>query len=102
MEARYQSRHLSQSITDFRDRIYLFLPRFVYNANVQIDAAHRATFTVEKQLCMNLTVYMTVIVYFSVLHLSKIQILTALVNHRVGTDTNGDDSVVSAVVFAFA
>lgn len=55
-------RHLSQSIANSCDRLWLFLPRFVYNANVQIDAAHRATFIVEKQLRMNLTVYLTVIV----------------------------------------
>lgn len=33
---------------------------------------------------MNLTVYLTVVADFSVLHSSKIQILTAPVNHRVG------------------
>ncbi len=46
------------------DRISLFLPRFVYNANVQIDAAHRSTFIVENQLRVILTVYLTVNVIF--------------------------------------
>lgn len=55
-------RDVSQSFANFCDRLWLCLPRFVYNANVQIDAAHRATFIVEKQLRMNLTVYLTVIV----------------------------------------
>jgi hypothetical protein len=83
------SRDVSQSIANFCDRLWLFLPRFVYNASVRIDAAHRATFIVEKQLRINLTVYLTVIVDFFVLHSSKNQILTAPVNHRVGIPTSG-------------
>jgi hypothetical protein len=39
---------------------------------------------VENQLRTILTVYLTVVVYFLSLHSSKIQILTAPVNHQVG------------------
>ena len=64
--------------------IWPFLPHFVYNTNEEIDAAHRATFIVENQLRMNLTVYLTVIVNFLPLQRYEFQILIALIDHRVG------------------
>ncbi|VFU08447.1 protein of unknown function [Methylocella tundrae] len=74
-------RHVSQSIADVFDRLQLFLLHFVYNTNEEIDAAHRATFIVENQLRVILTVYLTVNVDLSALHSSKIQILTTSVDH---------------------